>query len=158
MNRTAFCQHTLHRCFGSRWKRRLWYVASPEMANFENDLQAKIDNEARFSSSSLYTDLNGERVNVDLHLLNTLTSVFEKSDGSYFRWYWLGSRVGHWRYWRLSRTAWANRSIGARGGHQTIFDTATQILRPYLILGNRQYFATGFPTRQFGMNVRWSCP
>jgi hypothetical protein len=62
-------------------------VANLETGNFENDLQATAseiftDNDARFSSGSLCVDINGERVNGDLHLLNTLTSVLEKSDGN----------------------------------------------------------------------------
>jgi len=63
------------------------YVANLESDNFENDLQAasndiSTDNKSIFSSGSLYTDVNGERINCDLHLLNTLTSVLEKSDGT----------------------------------------------------------------------------
>jgi hypothetical protein len=63
------------------------YVANLETGNFENDLQATTseifpDNDARFSSGSICTDINGERVNCDLHLLNTLTSVLEKANGN----------------------------------------------------------------------------
>jgi len=58
------------------------YVADLETGNFENDLQATsdgicTDDDSTFSSGSLSTDINGERINWDLHLLNTLTSVLE---------------------------------------------------------------------------------
>jgi hypothetical protein len=71
----------------SDYSEREGYVANLETGNFENDLQATAseiftDNDARFSSGSLCVDINGERVNGHLHLLNTLTSVLEKSDGN----------------------------------------------------------------------------
>jgi len=59
-------------------------VANLETGNFENDLQATSDetcpdNDITLSSGSLCTDINNERINCDLHLLNTLTSVIAKS-------------------------------------------------------------------------------
>jgi hypothetical protein len=59
------------------------YVANLETGNFENDLQATAsesfaDNDARFSSGSLCTDINGDRLNCNLHLLNTLSAVVAK--------------------------------------------------------------------------------
>ena len=58
-------------------------MANLETGNFENDLQAAAsetfaDNDARFSSGSLSTDINGDRLNCNLHLLNTLSSVLAK--------------------------------------------------------------------------------
>ena len=63
------------------------YVANLETGNYENDLQATSDettpdNDLTLSSGSLCTDLNGERINYDLHLLNTLTSVLTKNDNN----------------------------------------------------------------------------
>ena len=60
------------------------YVANLETGNFENDLQATSDetcpdNDITLSSGSLCTDINNERINCDLYLLNTLTSVITKS-------------------------------------------------------------------------------
>ncbi|KAN0069377.1 hypothetical protein V8E54_012392 [Elaphomyces granulatus] len=64
------------------------YVANLETGNFENDLQATAsesfadsDNNARFSSGSLCTDINGDGLNCNLHLLNTLSSVLAKPGG-----------------------------------------------------------------------------
>lgn len=62
------------------------YVANLETGNFENDLQAAesgtfADNAARISSGSLSTDINGDRVNCNLHLLNTLSSVLAIKPG-----------------------------------------------------------------------------
>ena len=69
---------------GSDHTEREGYVANLETGNYENDLQATSDetapdNDVTLSSGSLCTDLNGERINYDLHLLNTLTSVLTKS-------------------------------------------------------------------------------
>ena len=62
------------------------YVANLETGNFENDLQAAesgtfADNAARISSGSLSTDINGDRANCNLHLLNTLSSVLAIKPG-----------------------------------------------------------------------------
>jgi hypothetical protein len=58
------------------------YVANLQSDNFENDLQAvakdmSSDDNAIFTSGSLCTDLDGNRVNEDLHLLETLASVVD---------------------------------------------------------------------------------
>jgi hypothetical protein len=57
------------------------YVASLESDNFENDLQAAsneiLPDDTVFTSGSLYTDLNGDRVNCDQQLLQTLASSIE---------------------------------------------------------------------------------
>ncbi|KAN0076457.1 hypothetical protein V8E54_006599 [Elaphomyces granulatus] len=57
------------------------YVASLESDNFENDLQAAsndiLPDDTVFASGSLYTDLNGDRVNCDQQLLQRLASSIE---------------------------------------------------------------------------------
>ena len=62
-------------------KEREGYVAGLETDNFENDFHAAsddvTDDGAVFSSGSLCTDINGERVNHELQLLHTLTSSVE---------------------------------------------------------------------------------
>jgi hypothetical protein len=61
------------------------YVANLETDNFENDMQAALndplsESDANFASGSLYTDVNGERVHCDMRLLNTLTSLVDKGE------------------------------------------------------------------------------
>jgi len=60
------------------------YIADLESDNFENDLQAVSDEvsdeNAVFSSGSLSTDVNGERSNCDLQLLQTLTSFVSSTN------------------------------------------------------------------------------
>jgi hypothetical protein len=61
------------------------YVANLETDNFENDMQAALNDplsepDANFASGSLYTDVNGERVHCDMRLLNTLTSLVDKGE------------------------------------------------------------------------------
>jgi hypothetical protein len=57
------------------------YVANLESDNFENDLQAAsneiLPDDTVFASGSLYTDLNGDRVNCDQQLLQRLASSIE---------------------------------------------------------------------------------
>jgi hypothetical protein len=60
------------------------YVANLESDNFENDLQAAlnddaVDPETVLASGSLYTDLNDERANCDLQVLRALTTVVESN-------------------------------------------------------------------------------
>jgi serine/threonine protein kinase len=58
------------------------YIANLQSNNFENDLQAvandmSSDDSTVFTSGSLCTDLDGNRVNEDLHLLETLASFVD---------------------------------------------------------------------------------
>jgi hypothetical protein len=70
---------------GSDYHEREGYVADLETDNFENDFQIASDptfsnTDAIFASGSVCSDINGERTNCDLQLLQTLNSVLQKDD------------------------------------------------------------------------------